>query len=1106
MSSTASAATTTAAARRRLMRDLKELMNNPLETVSASPVDDSNMFLWHANLRGVDSQVKEIFHFILEFPSTYPINPPAIYLCTPLPHPNVLPPKNGLHSLCMDMLEEGQWSDDLDKNMKYSGWSSAYSIQVVLIQLQSFLLDVEMLYARNKGTLSAALAAAKAFKCKTCSHTSATPFPPLPTAQQLAARRAVHITRFVPRVRPAHMQHVVTKLGGRNVRAIATTAPSSTPNAQSKKQRNYKSSDKSTPSAQTTTSTTNTNEWVVVEGRRKPHTEEKKTKPKKISNPKIKIEKPKVAQQKQTKQQKQPKPTKAQPVHAEPPNPLTDGKTWKTKDYVQIMLQEAEEREKRLKQRIEQERQEAMQDKKKDQKEKQGKKKPKKKKKTPAVASTDATTPENAQETNTATETNTTSAAANATSDTGNATTTNTTSSNNNAISTATNKKRKSKNSSSDPTTPTPAAELATPAQNETTQTQTQTQNKKKEKESITFKELERVSRPDPTKLGSLSLLPFDSLLSVLAFLPISQVGRLAEVSIDMRKVAEDGILWREMFSKHYPKSRLTPNNIAEWKYVFFREVDHILDDLACFHTKVTFEEDIIGVPIKFSINPVTEKVDYISSTLDLISSTAFNKLAIRKSAYKEAFTHFLPLYITEDHFQRALPDIKKLLIQLSPEYRGSGFVPQMALSVFGKLMNTMIVLVMEGGLSASVRALSGYIAFHRLLLAFVEMYPQLMYDVNQSIEGFIKSEDGRIKSVIPSLGDWLATLSISNKYGWKNVVKSVLAESGDRQVIWICKENPMLANLADISKSATPGVEHQRLKESFEYSEVSNRLILFHAYFLQFIARPQGMSLAQVADNYDRYYGRPNSKTLDSFQKAVKKIVGMRGWPDFFLLAGVPCPTPAGLTQVLRDNVRNSKRKRYHNDATNFRNIQASGTSVILNRGDSYKAPKDLAEVVMKLGWGYKEEWYLLDATCLEYTKEGTYAGLVDWANHDNENESLHHSGDIVDYDTQTVTQTINISLRRVSITTHSLVFLITAFRQDLSASTLPWIRMSDAATSAELCQYSLDKAGKHTAVVMCVLQRSGTGWSLKITGKLDEGRYGTAYLPVKNTIPTLL
>jgi hypothetical protein len=36
----------------------------------------------------------------------------------------------------MDMLEQGQWSEDLDKNVQYSGWSSSYSVQLVLVQLQ----------------------------------------------------------------------------------------------------------------------------------------------------------------------------------------------------------------------------------------------------------------------------------------------------------------------------------------------------------------------------------------------------------------------------------------------------------------------------------------------------------------------------------------------------------------------------------------------------------------------------------------------------------------------------------------------------------------------------------------------------------------------------------------------------------------------------------------------------------------------------------------------------------------------------------------------------------------------------------------------------------
>jgi ubiquitin-protein ligase len=38
-----------AEARKRLLRDLKELHQHPLENVAAAPVDDANMFIWHAN-------------------------------------------------------------------------------------------------------------------------------------------------------------------------------------------------------------------------------------------------------------------------------------------------------------------------------------------------------------------------------------------------------------------------------------------------------------------------------------------------------------------------------------------------------------------------------------------------------------------------------------------------------------------------------------------------------------------------------------------------------------------------------------------------------------------------------------------------------------------------------------------------------------------------------------------------------------------------------------------------------------------------------------------------------------------------------------------------
>jgi ubiquitin-protein ligase len=65
----------------------------------------------------------------MSIPKNYPVSPPEITLSTPIPHPNVFGNK-----LCLDMLET-------TKNQIWEGWVPAYTIEAVLIQLQSFLFE-----------------------------------------------------------------------------------------------------------------------------------------------------------------------------------------------------------------------------------------------------------------------------------------------------------------------------------------------------------------------------------------------------------------------------------------------------------------------------------------------------------------------------------------------------------------------------------------------------------------------------------------------------------------------------------------------------------------------------------------------------------------------------------------------------------------------------------------------------------------------------------------------------------------------------------------------------------------------------------------------------
>eukprot|EP00347_Sterkiella_histriomuscorum_P023864 403333121 len=160
---------------RRLQKDLKELEDStiPLVGVAARPLSNS-LYIWHGNLRGPEGTPFEggVFHIEITFPQDYPVSPPAIRLFTPITHPNVL----GGTSICLDIL-------DIAKKEIYQGWTSAYTVETILIQLQSFLFEelpadmLKIVQAGNKEIVRNA----NAFRCvhPDCNHQGPIkPYPP----------------------------------------------------------------------------------------------------------------------------------------------------------------------------------------------------------------------------------------------------------------------------------------------------------------------------------------------------------------------------------------------------------------------------------------------------------------------------------------------------------------------------------------------------------------------------------------------------------------------------------------------------------------------------------------------------------------------------------------------------------------------------------------------------------------------------------------------------------------------------------------------------------------------------------------------------------------
>lgn len=236
--------TNTINAKKRLLRDLKELQecDELLETVNAEP-EEQNFFVWHCNLRPKEGPFRgSVFHIIMEFPDNYPVSPPGVLLMTSFGHPNVYSSNMadfrfkhitdlatsrghggqrffGRH-ICLDILKNYTTKD------AYAGWSRAYSVASILLQLQSFLFaeNVPQGYGTtNNSGLSSTSGVRKRnleFKCPRagCSHTGHTPSPalcPVATRRRLVIGQAKEACFYDGKINYRPIARQIPVAGGR---------------------------------------------------------------------------------------------------------------------------------------------------------------------------------------------------------------------------------------------------------------------------------------------------------------------------------------------------------------------------------------------------------------------------------------------------------------------------------------------------------------------------------------------------------------------------------------------------------------------------------------------------------------------------------------------------------------------------------------------------------------------------------------------------------------------------------------------------------------------------------------------------------------------------
>jgi len=583
------------------------------------------------------------------------------------------------------------------------------------------------------------------------------------------------------------------------------------------------------------------------------------------------------------------------------------------------------------------------------------------------------------------------------------------------------------------------------------------------------------------------TLLPF---LDYQSLLPLTCANR------KLRSLAEDGCLWSVHMSRHHPLSSLTPASMKDWKYAFICEVNQAVSELRCFHTKSgIFDAGVVlGIPIEFTVNPRTNLTDYIYSSMDFLSKDAFLVDGVRKNVLKEDFTQWLPMYINEDHWQRGLPAIKSAL----PNILGGAFRPEMTVELFTKMINTLTVLVCDKGITFSDRAVRTVCFLQRWILRCVEQWPGLQKFIDDRVDAFCKDEKKRSKEYEPNLGEFMSLL-LASKRSWTKVAPHVLTEWLSRQVLWVCQEYPCLANLGERGAPT----DDERLQKTWAANQVSKRLFAFHGMCFNLFKQKSPRDLAH---EHDALYGQPSNQVVRSFHDGVKAVLGMQSWSDFFQFVGFAPGSRAKFVEMLRDGVRNSRKRGYHKDGMDFNRVHASGTSKILRKGESFLAAATLNEVDLEEHWSWADgETKFLDATCVLYDVKHQKLGHLDYSQTSFVRANgkavprtvLCHSGDQIDNEKQSGFHQIGLGLNSLPAEVHYLYITVSSWMgARLKDIKQPSVRLSERG-GAELCRYNVDSAsGEKTSILMCVLHRrversteSVSRWSLEAIGEVGDG-----------------
>jgi hypothetical protein len=104
--------------------------------------------------------------------------------------------------------------------------------------------------------------------------------------------------------------------------------------------------------------------------------------------------------------------------------------------------------------------------------------------------------------------------------------------------------------------------------------------------------------------MGHFGPLPQEALTKIMCMLSTEDLSSISRTCRGLKAASEDGYLWKLLLHRHFPATSLNAASMEDWKHVFVLQQSNIIESLVCFHTKCTYEEEVLGFPISFTVNP----------------------------------------------------------------------------------------------------------------------------------------------------------------------------------------------------------------------------------------------------------------------------------------------------------------------------------------------------------------------------------------------------------------------------------------------------------------------------------------------------------------------